>query len=45
MSVATFASISLYAVLVLAGMLVAAGTFTFLGILIADSTVEEDDGH
>lgn len=41
----TFASISLYAVLVLAGMLVAAGAFTLLGVLIADSTVEEDGGH
>jgi hypothetical protein len=43
--VGTFASITLYAIFVLLGMVVAAGAFTLLGVLISDSTVEEDDGH
>jgi hypothetical protein len=43
--VGTFGSITVYAILVLVGMIVAAGAFTLLGVLISDSTLEEDDGH
>jgi hypothetical protein len=43
--VGTFASITLYAMFVLVGMIVAAGAFTLLGVLVSDSTVEEDGEH
>lgn len=40
----TFLSIALNSVLVLAGMLVAAAAFTFLGVWLSDQT-QENGGH
>ncbi|MDZ7708182.1 MAG: hypothetical protein U5J97_09910 [Trueperaceae bacterium] len=40
----TLASITLYSVLVLIGMTVAAGAFSFLGIWLSDQS-EENEGH
>lgn len=40
----TLASITLYSVLVLVGMIAAAAIFSFLGIWLSDQS-EEDAGH